>query len=329
MGNGFTGSRARRWSLASLSMASVALWLSSLPASAETALKVGKSVPQAFGFVPLDIGVRYGIFKKDGIDVEILNFGGAPALNQALAAGSADLGLNSGADMALIVRGLPTKAVAAMAGPPYEITLVVAADSPIKTLADLKGKGVAVSSLTSLTGWLVAELSRQQGWGPDGINRVAIGQVSGYFTALLTHQVDGITIDVSSALNAERQGKGHLLIKFGDYVTDFHQYVISATDKIIAENPEAVRSFLKGWFETIAFMRANKDKSVAVAAEIQHVDPDIAAQSYDVMMRTLSSDGRFNAKALATMARSYVELGTLDQAPDMTTLYTEKFLPKP
>jgi NitT/TauT family transport system substrate-binding protein len=89
-----------------------------------------------------------------------------------------------------------------------------------------------------------------------------------------------------------------------------------------------VRGFLKGWFETIAFMRANKDKAVAVAADVQHVDPDIAAQSYDVMMRTLSNDGRFNDKALATMARSYVELGTVEKEPDMKTLYTEEFLPK-
>jgi|SRR5579862_2935049 len=292
------------------------------------ALKVGKSVPQAFGFVPLDVGLRYGLFKNFGLDVEILNFGGAPALNQALAAGSADIGLNSGADMALILKGLPTKAVAAMAGPPFEITLVVGADSTLKSVADLKGKRVAVSSLTSLTGWLVAELSRQQGWGPNGIDRTAISQVSGYLPALLTHQVDGITIDVSSAFNFERQGKGRLFLKFGDYVTDFHQYVISATDTVIATRPDSVRAFLKGWFETIAFMRTNKDKAVAVASEVQHVDPDIASQSYDIMMRTLSNDGHFNAKDLATMARSYVELGTLDKEPDMKGLYTEAFLPK-
>ena len=172
------------------------------PSLAEETVRIGKSVPQAFGFVPLDVGSRFGIFKKYGVEVEILNFGGAPALNQALAADSADMGLNSGADLALIVRGLPTRAVAASAGAPLEITLLLGADSTIKSVADMKDKGVAVSSLTSLTGWLVAELSRQQGWGPDGIKRISIAQVSGYFPALLTHQVDGITIDLSSAFNA-------------------------------------------------------------------------------------------------------------------------------
>jgi len=108
--------------------------------AAAEALRVGKSVSQAFGFVPLDVGVRNGIFEKNGLDIEILNFGGAPQLNQALAADSADIGLHSGADMALIVKGLPIMAVAAMAGAPLEITVLAGAATPINTVADLKGK---------------------------------------------------------------------------------------------------------------------------------------------------------------------------------------------
>jgi hypothetical protein len=80
---------------------------------AET-LRVGKSVPQAFGFVPVDVATRNGIFRKNGLDIEITAFGGAPKLDQALAADAVDIGLNTGADMAFIVKGLPVKGVAAM-----------------------------------------------------------------------------------------------------------------------------------------------------------------------------------------------------------------------
>src|SRR6185437_2580330 len=133
--------------------------IAAFPAGAAEPLKVGKSVPQAFGFVPLDIGVRNGIFQKNGVEVEILNFGGAPRLNEALTAGSVDLGLHSGADMILIVKGMPTMAVAAMAGPPLELTIFAGAGSGIEKPADLKGKKLSVSSITSLTGWLAAEFS--------------------------------------------------------------------------------------------------------------------------------------------------------------------------
>ena len=43
------------------------------PAAAQTLLRVGKSVPEAFSFVPLDIGMRNGMFRKYG--VEIRKFG--------------------------------------------------------------------------------------------------------------------------------------------------------------------------------------------------------------------------------------------------------------
>ncbi len=311
----------------SLGVAVVTLGIAA-PGHAAEPLKVGKSVPQAFGFVPLDIGVRNGIFQKNGVEVEILNFGGAPRLNEALTSNSIDIGLHSGADMGLAAKGMPSKAVAAMAGAPLEITLFAGAGTPIKTVDDFRGKRVTVSSVRSLTGWLMQELGRQKGWGAGGIIPVEMGQITSSMAALATHQVDGLSIDIGTAFNMERQGKGHMIVKYGDYVTDFHQYVISATNKMIAERPNDVRAFLKGWFETIAFMEANKDKSVAVAADVQHVDPDIAGETYDVMMRTFSRDGHFMPKALAVLQRSYVEMGTLEKEPDMATLYTEAYLPK-
>jgi NitT/TauT family transport system substrate-binding protein len=297
------------------------------PAFAAEPLKVGKSVPQAFGFVPLDVGVRNGIFEKNGVEVEILNFGGAPRLNEALTAGSVDIGLHSGADMVLILKGMPTMAVAAMAGPPVELTILAGVGSGIEKPADLKGKKLAVSSITSLTGWLAAEFSRLEGWGPKGIELVQTGQLSASVAALAVHNIDAISIDVSTALFMERQGKGKLVVKYGDYITDFHQYVISATNRLIAERPNAVRAFLKGWFETIGFMSANKNKAIAIAADVQHVDPDIAAETYGVMMPTFSRDGRFQPKALATLRRSFVELGLVDTEPEMAKLYSEAYLP--
>jgi hypothetical protein len=45
-------------------------------------------------------------------------------------------------------------------------------------------------------------------------------------------------------------------------------------------------------------------------------------------MPMFSDTGKFDAKALATLAKSYVELQLLPAAPDMSKLYTEAFLPK-
>ncbi len=297
-------------------------------ASAADALRVGKSVPQAFSFVPLDVGMKNGIFKKNGLDIEASAFAGDAKMQQAMAADSIDIGIGSGPGMAFIVKGAPIKGIAAMAGRPLLLTLAVRADGSVKSVADLKGKKVGVSTVGSLTYWVTDELSRQQGWGVGGIQVVPVGTFKSMLAALKTKQIDGMVTDVATAYEMEKNGEGKVVFRFGELVRDFHIHVIFGTNKAIASRPDALRAFLKGWFETIAFMRKNKANTVEIAKEIMETDATIAGRVYDEIMPMFSDDGKFDAKALAVLSRSYVELKVLDKEPEMTKLYTEAFLPK-
>lgn len=304
------------------------LALSVSRAAAAEMLRVGKSVPQAFSFVPLDVGIKNGIFKKNGLEIEASAFGGDAKMQQGMAADSLDIGIGSGPAMAFIVKGAPIKGVAAMAGRPLLLTLVVRQDSSVKTVGDLKGKKVGVSTVGSLTYWVADELSRQQGWGPGGIAITPVGAFKPMLAALKTKQIDGMVTDVATAYALEKNGAGKILFRFGDLVKDFHIHVIFATNKLIAGRPDALRAFMKGWFETIAFMRKNKANTVQIAKEVMEADAEITGRVYDELMPMFSDDGRFDPKALAVLSRSYVELQVLDKEPDMTKLYTEGFLPK-
>src|SRR5690349_21068755 len=297
-------------------------------APAAEKLKVGKAVPEAFSFVPLDIGMKKGLFQKYGIEAETVAFAGDAKMQQAMASDSIDLALGSGPAMAFIKKGSPIKAIAAMAGPPLLLTLVVRKDDAmIKSPADLKGKRVSVSTVGSLTYWLVSETSRQQGWGPDGIQIAPMGATQPQIAALKRKEIDGMVTDISTALALEQAGDMRILMRFGEIVKDFHIHVIFATNKDIGGKPDALRNFLKGWFETIAFMRAYKAETVAIAKDVINKDADITARTYDALMPMFSDDGKFNQKALAVLAKSYVELKVLDHAPDPKQLYTEAFLP--
>jgi NitT/TauT family transport system substrate-binding protein len=295
-------------------------------AGAET-LRVGKAVGVAFSFVPLDIGMRKGLFAQNGIEVESTVFGGDARMQQAMAADSIDIALGSGPAMAFIAKGAPIKAIAAMAGPPLLLSLIVRPDGP-RSVAELKGKTVSVSTAGSLTYWMVSETSRRQGWGPNGINIATLGAPQAQYVALERRDTDGMVADISSALDLEKNGKARILMRFGDLVKDFHIHVIFATDKAIATRPAALRAFLNGWLAAIAFMRRDKAATVAIAMDVMSKDEAIISRSYDELMPMFSDHGRFDPKALATLAKSYVELGVLAREPDMTRLYTEAFLPK-
>jgi len=290
-------------------------------------LRVGKAQAQPFTFAPLDIGIEKGIFAKHNLDIEATAFPGSANLQRGITADAIDIAVGSGPELAFIVKGNPELGVAAMANAPELLTIITQKNGPVQSAADLKGKLVSVSTVGSLTAWLVKELSRQQGWGPDGIKLVELGAETAQVAALRTNQTNGMVTDVATALKLGEEGITRTIVHFGKIVPDFHIHVIYASNKIIAEHPQYVREFLAGWFETIAYMKTHKAESVKIGARVGGVSEEIEGKVYDDIMPTFSTDGKFNPKALDTLARSFVELGTLPTKPDLTKVITEKYLP--
>ncbi len=103
--------------------------------------------------------------------------------------------------------------------------------------------------------------------------------------------------------------------------------MIYARKALVADDPDAVRRFLAGWFDTIPYMGTHKADAVRISAPIMGVDTAIASKVYDELMPTFSRDGKFDPEALKVLARSYVEMDLLPKEPDMQSLITERFLP--
>jgi ABC-type nitrate/sulfonate/bicarbonate transport system substrate-binding protein len=296
-------------------------------AAADQTLRVGKAVTNAFTFVPLDVGMKAGIFKKHGLDIDEYSFGGSAKLQQGLAANSIDIGIGSGPELSFVAKGAPVLGVAAMAGKPALLCIVVLKNGPVKTVADLKGKTVSSSTVGSLTTWLVRELSRQQGWGPDGIKLAYLGEEPEQLAALRTGSTQGATVQIAAGYRLEDDNIANILYRFGNIEPHFILHVIYARKALIASDPDAIRRFLAGWFETIAYMASHKAETVAIAAPIMGVNESIASRTYDELMPIFSRDGKFDPAALKVLARSYVEMKLLPKEPDMNSLITEKFLP--
>ena len=307
-------------------LAAAALFLCVAQGHAAEKLIVGTASPGAFGFVPANIGMDKGIFQKHGLELQITGFEGSAKLHQAMTAGAIDIGLGAGSDLIYPVKGAPELAVADLADPPLLLSFVIPWNSPIKTPDDLKGKRIGVSTLNSLTQWIALQLAHEKGWGPDGVTIVAVG-VDGMTPALLTGQVDALVSGTALGLQLAEQKKGRNLMPASDVVKDFMIHAIYASNRIMDSNPDAVRRFLAGWFETIAYMYANKDDTVELAHKVDGMPLDVEKQQYDIVMPMFSRDGHFHESAIKVIQGSYVELHLLDHEPDLSKYVTEKFLP--
>jgi ABC-type nitrate/sulfonate/bicarbonate transport system substrate-binding protein len=297
-------------------------------AAAQTTLRVGKAQANQFAFLPADIGVEAGIFKRHGIDLDISTSAGDAKLAQALTAGSVDIALSGSPSLAAIVKGAPMKAVAVFSGAPNIIMLTVLKDSPLKDPGDLKGHTVSVSGAGSVTFWLTQQLSRHLGWGDDGIKITPLGASEAQIAALMTHQIDGTTTDSVTVEKFVESGNGRILVKFGDFFPDFVTSCIYASADLIANKPEALRGFLAGWFETIAYMNDHRADVIDITMKQIGLSSGVANAIYDDTMPTMSLDGRFNPKALDVLADAFVDTKLLPSKPDMSQLYTEAYLPK-
>jgi NitT/TauT family transport system substrate-binding protein len=299
-------------------------------AAAEDTLRAAKSSPESFSFVPLDVGTAAGIFKANGLDIQIVGFSGGAKMHQALAAGAIDVAFGSGPQMILTAKGSPMLAVAEMAGAPINFAVIVPYDSPIHSLDDLKGASIGVSGIPSLSSFMAEEIAISKGWGEKGVKLVGIGGRNyGVIAALRTHQVDAVTFDLRVGLQLEQTKEGRVLALCSDYVTHFITHAIFAQNDVMKNKPDALRRFLKSWFATIRYMQGHKVESVAIASKVTGAPPDLEALEYDRQMpHFFSPDGRFKPDDLAAVAQSLVMMKDAATLPDMSKLYTEAFLPK-
>lgn len=298
-------------------------------AHAQTKLVVAK-VANDFGLTMGDYGKSIGMFKKRGLKVEFPLIQSSKAV-QAMIAGSVDMAMGSGGMLLFAAKGAPMKAVAALDGPPSMLVLVVAANSKIKTADDLKGKTIAISRKGSLTDWAVAQLARAKGWPESAITRAAIGKTPARIAALRAGAVDASVIDVAAASELETKHQARIVMNFSEVIHDFQNQVVYASNAAIKNKSAAVKAYLAGLFDTLAYGRTHKTSVVDFMSKQLKVSDAVAGKVYDQLMAKpgfFSTDGKINPKTLKAMSKNFVALKRLPHEVDLSKFVDGNFLPK-
>ena len=289
--------------------------------------RIGTPEAVGFNFYMLDAGIDLGIFRKYDLDIERIDVEGGAKLHQAMAAGSLDIALGGGTDLLFAAKGSPEKAVAVLGTAPANLAVLVRGDSPIKTIEDLKGKKVAATTVGSLTSWFAQEIARREGWGVDGVTLVYLGGNESMLAGLATKTVDAVSGSLEVGHIRGAQGKYRMIVKGGAFVHDFVASVIYASNATIAERPDALRRFLKGWFETVAYLRGHKQEAIPLMAKIMKAPEDAVARIYDDEIDSYPTDGRFDRHSLHIVEQALVDFHRIDKMPDDSALLTEAYLP--
>lgn len=261
------------------------------PAAPEKAII---AVPSpALSMLPVFFAQDRGLFKKEGIEPLIVSMSGRL---QALALGAGEIDYAASVETVLraTMQGMSFKIIV-YTNAKMSVVLVTAPD--IRSVSDLRGKTVGVTSLGGGLEYALREILIQKGGlNPDrDVRAVSIampdqmaGLISGSLQgAMLVPPFDGIM-----AKKGFRR-----LVSAGDFL-DYPQGGLATTDRKIKEKPAQVKRVARAMIQALNEIRGERDKTVSYIATRWKIDRDLASESYDMMVRSFSKDGSASTKSI-------------------------------
>lgn len=285
-----------RWSRYSVFIAALFLLHHAFPLSAQEKLeRITLAIPvHALSQLPAYVGVRFGLFREEGLDVQIVQMRTA-LVGPALISRELDYGTAADTMLRAATTGLPVKVIA-FGGIRPALSLNVRPE--IKTPMDLKGKNIAVSSKGSTTDIVAREIARHFGLNPDrDIITMPLGSQTNNLAGLRSNAVQGAIFTPPYDVIGEREGF-RVLAWAGDVVKEQLQAGLSTSDDKIRANPAQVKRMVRGFVKSLVYLRKEKGRVVNLISKEWKIDLDIADKSYDVMVRTLSPDGSASDRAV-------------------------------
>jgi NitT/TauT family transport system substrate-binding protein len=231
---------------------------------------------------------RKGFYRDEGLEVEMIVIRGAIGI-PALVGGSVDYTSAAGAIIAAALRGVNVKLLLVVSSRP-QFDLVAAPE--IKSLQQLKGKSVGISSRGGAVDLLMQSILSQNGLTPHkDVSLLVVGTPEETMLALKTGRIAAGLFTPPRPLILRREGFNHLAYA-GDYMSHYPTGGIGTTDEKIKNNPAEVLSFIRASQRGINYYAQNRAEAIElVTSYIGIKDPTLAAEVYDLHASRLNTVG--------------------------------------
>ena len=296
-------------------------------AQAGNGIRIGVPTKTYWPTIIAETAIRQKLFEKEGIKAELTIYRSGAEGFEAVAAGAADLILNSSSSVAAgLNKGVNARCVANGANGYYGWYLVVKTDSPITKVAELAGKKVGITSAGSgtdiLARWTIAEHKID-------FTRVPLGG-GGLVPNLLTGNIDATVLYSPLTYKMIDEKVARPLIDYGASVPAHSNSAWIASDKIIKERPQVVQKAINALYGGLAFLTAEANRAAAVKliAEIDEIPEAIAARELDGNIKHLSRTGEMQLDWMERALDMARLIGMKDLAPAKDIFITQ-FKPVP
>lgn len=250
----------------------------------KTPVQIPAITPAATAFA---VARDRGYYRQEGLDAQLIVMPSALG-TQALLGGNVKFSTAGGAGLLPILRGAPMRFMFTTFNRPM---FWLYSRSDIRSVENLKGKKVGVSSLGSGPDSLLREILKKHGL--DGGRDVAIlpvGSGTARFFALQAGTVDAAMLSIPANLMAQDAGFREL-VSFIDQEWIELQGTINVTDQLLASDPTLVEKFIRATLKGFIHFRDLRSQTIGILIRFLRVKEDAAAKIYELMRPSLTQDG--------------------------------------
>jgi len=246
----------------------------SLPAGAQPLekIRIAYSGTGTTSYV-MEIGQRSGIFRKNGLDPEIIYVGSGSLLMQALIAGTFFAELSQGSEaMEAKLHGADVRIAAVIAN---HFNHVFLSSRNVASVKQLKGKRVAVSRFGSGSHFMTNLVLKEGGLDPEkDVTILQIGNSAARMAAILSGTIDGTIMAGDFIPRAKKEGF-KILVDLADSNIEYPFLSFNVVDSVIDRNFKTVKALIKSASEAIRVLQTDPVAAkAAVKVALRTDDPD-------------------------------------------------------
>ncbi len=247
-----------------------------------TIVYAGTSSNQAPGWVAYEAG----IFRKYGLEVQLVQVTGGPKAVQVLTSGYATLAQVPGPSV--VQRSLQGGDVVLIGALLNTLNYQFIVDKSIQRPEDLRGKALAVSRAGSSSDFATRFALDKYGLAPGkDVSIVEIGTQPERFSALETGRVQGVMLEVPLTLKAKRMGM-KVLADLQMLGLEYQAAGLATTRSLLKSRPEVFRSLIKAYVEAIHYYKTHPRESMAILQKYLKIDDaDALRETYEGVGLTL------------------------------------------
>jgi NitT/TauT family transport system substrate-binding protein len=270
------------WRAAPCAIITLALGGALSPAAAQETLKVAAGQRGNWDTSIAEVGQRGGIFKKHGLNLEILYTQGGGETQQAVISGSVEIGVATGimGVLSAFSKGAPVRIIGAETTGASDLFWYVPANSPIKSLKDTDGKTIAYSTNGSSTHGIVTAFMKQYDLKAKP---TATGGPAPTLTQVMSNQIDVGWSTPPFGLQQLDEGKIRIVASGNDATIFKGQTVrllITNTQTLQSRKP-VIDRFMKAYRETIDWMYSDDPAALKTYADFVAIPLATAKRTRD------------------------------------------------